>query len=81
VKEDTVADRRIPPAGDPFYAAGRRTEAELVEAIAEEEAKQGRSLTPSERVAFAYDFHAPSYRSELRRLMDLGVECPEEDES
>jgi hypothetical protein len=61
-------DVRIPPAGDLFYAAGRRTEAELVEAIAEEEARLGQSMTPSEREEFARRFFAPEYRQEQRGL-------------
>jgi hypothetical protein len=31
-------------------------------------------------MAFAYGFHAPSYRAELSRLAALGVEGPEEEE-
>ncbi len=34
----------------------RRTEAELVEAIAQDEAQQGRPMTPTEREAFARGF-------------------------
>ena len=41
-----VSTRRIPPVGDPFYAAGKRTVAELLEALAEDEAKQGYPHTP-----------------------------------
>jgi hypothetical protein len=41
-----VSTRRIPLAGDAFYAAGKRTEAELHEPLAEDEAKQGRPHTP-----------------------------------
>jgi hypothetical protein len=79
-----VADRRIPPSGDPFYAAGRakpRTEAQLLDALAEDEAKQGRPHTPREREAFARAFLGHEYRAELRRLAELGVEGPEEDGS
>jgi hypothetical protein len=76
-----VADRRIPPSGGPFYAAGKRTEAELREALAEDAAKQGRPHTPGEREAFARGFLGEDYRAELRRLAELGVEGPEEDEA
>jgi hypothetical protein len=72
-------------AGDPFAWAGRRleetrrglrerrTEAELVEAITEEEIRRGYPMTYRERVAFAYGFHAPSYRADLSRLILLGA--------
>ena len=73
-----MADRRIPPVGDPFYAAGKRTEAELLEALAEDEAKIGRPHTPREREAFARGFFGEEYRAELRCLAELGVECPED---
>jgi hypothetical protein len=63
-----VDEVRIPPAGDGFYAAGRRTETELVEAIAEEEARVGRPMTPCERDGFARGFFAPAYRAETRGL-------------
>jgi len=55
-------------------------EAELVEAIHEDEAAQGRSLTPREREAFAQAFFAEEYAAEIRRLMALGVEEPGEDD-
>jgi len=41
----------------------------------------GRKMTDREREAFAHGFHAPSYRAEIRQLMALGVEPPEEDEA
>ena len=44
-----MSTRRIPLAGDPFYAAGKHTEAELLEALTKDEAKQGRPHTPRER--------------------------------
>ncbi len=49
-------------------------EAELAEAIAEDEARLGRPLTPRELEAFAHGFFAKEYREEIRRLMALGVE-------
>jgi hypothetical protein len=36
-------------------------------------------MTDREREAFARGFHAPEYQAEIRRLMALGVEPPEED--
>jgi len=39
----------------------RRTAAELIEAIAEDELRQGRSMTPRERNGFALGFFSPSY--------------------
>ena len=76
-----MADTRITPAGDPIYAAGKRTEAELIEALAEDEAKQGRPHSPREREAFARGFFGEEYRREISRLAALGVEPPEEDEA
>jgi hypothetical protein len=64
----------------------KRTEAELVEAIAEEESRLGRSMTPSEREEFARRFFAPEYRQEQRGLeirdlmAALGFGEAEEDE-
>jgi hypothetical protein len=57
----------------------RRTEAELVEALAEDEAQQGRPHTPGERESFARGFFSTEYREEVRRLMSLGA--ADEDES
>ena len=81
-------DRSVDPrtrAGDPFaYAAARktspRTEDELVEAVAEEEARRGYPLTPRERDGFARCFFVTEYRAEVRRLMALGVAEPDEDD-
>jgi hypothetical protein len=68
-------------AGDPFAWAGRRleearrglcerrTEAELVEAVHEEEERRSYPMTYGERVAFARGFFAPEY--EARHLDDL----------
>jgi hypothetical protein len=70
-----VDEHTISPAGDPFYATGaRRTEPELVEALAEDEAKQGRPHTRSERDAFARGFFSEDYRAEIRQLMACGLE-------
>jgi hypothetical protein len=65
-----VSTRRIPLAGDAFYAAGKRTEAELLEALAEDEAKQGRPHTPREREAFARGFLGEEYRQEGREVRE-----------
>src|SRR5215208_2095198 len=68
-------------AGDPFAWAGRRleearrglcerrTEAELVEAVHEEEERRGCPRSYGERVAFARGYFAPEY--EARHLDDL----------
>ena len=79
-----MTHRRIPPAGDPIHAAPpkprRRTEAELAEAVHEDETKLGRPHTPSERMGFTRAFHGQEYGEEIRRLMALGVEEPGEAE-
>ena len=72
---------RISSEGGPYYAASKRAEAELIGALAEDEAKQGRPHTPREREAFARGFFGGEYRRDIRRLAALGVEPPEEDES
>jgi hypothetical protein len=74
-----VDEVRIPVAGDPFYAASRRTHEECIGAMHEEEARLGRKLSDGEREGFARGFHAPEYRTELRRLAALGVEPDDED--
>ncbi len=56
------------------------TEAVLIEAIAEDEATTGRTMTPRERESFARGFFAQEYGDEIRRLMALGVEEPGEDD-
>jgi hypothetical protein len=76
-----VDEVRIPPAGDGFYAAGSRTEAELLEDLADDEVKRGRPHTPKEREAFARAFFGKEYRCDMRRLAALGVEPPEEYEA
>ncbi len=61
-------------AGDPFRGErkrirrSRRTEAELVEAIREDEARQDRPMTPTEREAFARGFFGQEYAAEIRLL-------------
>ena len=73
-------------AGDPFAYAGERkarsgrTEAELVEAIAEEESRRGYPMTPRERAGFARGFFSTEYRAEVCRLMALGVVGDEDEE-
>lgn len=61
---------RIPRAPDRGQATGihRRTEADLAQAIAEDEARQGRPHTPRERAAFA-----AGYRDEARQLASWTV--------
>jgi hypothetical protein len=54
--------------------------AQYMEALKAEEQKVGRRLLPSELERFAREYHAPKYRAEVRRLMTLGVEEPDEDE-
>ena len=65
-----MSTRRIPPAGDSFYAAGKHTEAELLGAVAEDETKQGRPHTPREREAFARGFLGEDYRQEDRAVRE-----------
>ena len=72
-----MSDRSVHPetlAGDPFAAQrrrarqSRRTEAELIEAIHQDEAQQGRPMTPSERESFARGFFGQEYAAEVRLL-------------
>ena len=81
-------------AGDPFAYAGQkrhedlehigevvgRTHTDLLTAIREEQARLGRHMTDSELDKFAREYHADEYRQDLRRIMAMGVEEPEEDE-
>jgi hypothetical protein len=55
-------------------------QAQYMEALRTEERKMGRQLLPSELDRFAREYHAPEYGAELRRLMALGVEEPDEEE-
>lgn len=54
--------------------------AQYMEAVRDEERKISRQLLPSELDRFAREYHAPEYGAEVRRLMALGVEEPNEDE-
>lgn len=54
--------------------------AQYMEALRDEERKMGRSLLPSELDRFAREYHAPEYGAEVRRLLALGIEEPDEDE-
>ena len=81
-------------AGDPFvYAAHKRqaelehiggvvsrTHADLLSAIREEQARSDRHMTDSELDKFAREYHAEEYRQDLRRIMAMGVEEPDQDE-
>jgi len=79
-----LSDRSVDPrtrAGEPIAFAGererikqsRRTEAELVEAIREDEEKLGRPMTHNERVGFARGFFGPEYVAEIRVLAAEGL--------
>ena len=79
-----MTDRSVDPrtlAGDPIAFAAererakrsRRTEAELVEAIREDEAQQGRPMTPSERESFARSFFGPEYVAQVQLLAAEGL--------
>jgi hypothetical protein len=54
--------------------------AQYMEALGDKERKMGRPLLPSELERFAREYHAPEYGAEVRRLMALGVEDPDENE-
>ncbi len=54
--------------------------AQYMEALTAEERNKGRRLLPSELDRFAREYHAPEYGAEVRRLMGLRVEEPDEDE-
>jgi hypothetical protein len=54
--------------------------AQYMEVLRTEERKMGRRLLPSELDRFAREYHAPEYGAEVRRLMVLGVEEPDEEE-
>ncbi len=86
-------DNNSVAAGDPFAYAGRkkyqdlervdgvvrRTYPELLAAMQEEQVKLGRYMTNSELDTFARRFYAEEYRQDLRRLMAMGVEEPDEE--
>ncbi len=81
-------------AGDPFAYAGqkrhedlehigevvRRTHTDLLAAIREEQAHIGRHMTDSELDRFAREYYAEEYRRELRRIMAMGTEEPDEEQ-
>ena len=76
-------------AGDPFAHAGeerrqlrreRRSAAELVEAIREDEEKLGRPMSHNERVGVARGFFGPVYVAEVRLLAAEGLLDDEEEE-
>ncbi len=66
-------------AGDPFRGErkrirrSRRTEAECTEAIREDEARQGRTMTPTEREAVARGFFGTEYAAEVGLLARAGL--------
>ena len=70
-----------PRSGDPFAFAAegerirrsRRTEEELAWAIREDEERQGRPMTPSERTEFAKGFFSQEYGEEIRLLAAQGL--------
>ena len=80
-------------AGDPFAYAGqkrhedfehigevvRRTYADLLTAIREEQARIGRHMTDSELDQFARRYYADEYRQDLRRIMAMGDQEPGEE--
>jgi hypothetical protein len=55
-------------------------QAQYMEALRTEERKMGQRLLLSELDRFAREYHAPEYGAEVRRLMELGVEEPDEEE-
>ncbi len=81
-------------AGDPFAYAGqkrhddlehisevvRRTHTDLLTAIREEQALIGRHMTNSELDKFAREYYAEEYRRDLRRIMAMGLQEPDEEE-
>jgi hypothetical protein len=86
-----LSDRSVDPrtlAGDPFAFAAerrqlsreRRTAAELVEAIREDEEKLGRPMTHNERVGFARGFFGPEYVAEVQQLAAEGLMDDEDGE-
>jgi hypothetical protein len=51
----------------------RRTEGDLIAALIEDEMRQGRPMTPSERDAFARGFFGQEYGEEIRALAKAGM--------
>ena len=67
--------KHIPIRRSVVHATGiRRTYEECIEAMHAEEERLGCKMTDREREGFAWGFHAPGCRAELRRLAALGVE-------
>jgi hypothetical protein len=83
---DVIVDNFGVAAGDPFLAAGRRSELEhvakvvrrtypeLMAAVREEEARLGRPMLPSEAEEHSRAFFAPQYREDLRAIPDKAWE-------
>ena len=81
-------------AGDPFVYAGqkrckdfehigevvRRTHTDLLTAIREKQARIERHMSDSELDEFARRYYADEYRQDLRRIIAMGVEEPDEEE-
>jgi hypothetical protein len=67
VARRTRADRPLAFCGERIKRS-RRTYAEEVEAVGEEEDRPGRSMTPTERDAFVRGFHSPEYAAEALLL-------------
>src|SRR5918994_7884271 len=75
---DEIVDNFGVASGDPFFAAGRRSQLEhvakvvrrtypeLMAAVREEEARLGRPMLPSEAEEHSRAFFAPHYREDLR---------------
>jgi hypothetical protein len=63
-----VDTRSVARPGFAGARSPRLTEADLAEAIHEDEARLGREMTPREREGFARGFFAEEYRDDLRRI-------------
>ena len=79
-----MSTRRIPPVGDSFYAAGKRTEVEPLEALAEGEAKQVLPHTHREReervcrscYGSGTVLEDAEYNAQTGELVQVICECP-----
>jgi hypothetical protein len=94
VGEGTTLDNNNVAAGDPFAYAGqrrhddlehigevvRRTHTDLLTAIRKEQALIGRHMSDSELDKFAREYYAEEYRRDLRRIMAMGPQEPDEEE-
>jgi hypothetical protein len=67
VDRRTRADRPLALCGE-RNKRSRRAYSEEVRAVREEEDRLGRSMTPTERDAFAQGFHGPEHAAEARLL-------------